>query len=417
MLSSLFGGLGAARTPLLWLCLVVGVNQLGFGIISPALPLYADSFGVSEAAIGLTVSIYGLGRLVLAMPAGQLADRWGRRWIMLAGTLITAIGSFLCGLAPTFELLVACRLVAGAGAGLIITGSHVILADISTPENRGRVLSLYQGWFILAIGLGPAPGGLLAEYFGLRAPFFAFAALALVAGFLAYAKVGETKARESHAASGAASAPGVAVAKKPRFWHALTIPGIALAGLIMFSQSFSRTGAIFVIAPLYGYEQLGLGPTQIGVTFTLGNLLMMVTITLAGPLIDRYGRKAIIVPSTLLSAVAFIVFGMASNFPVYLLGGALWGITGGIGGAAPAAYAADRAPPESVGSALGAYRTIGELGYLIGATLLGWISDQVGASPALFFTAGVFIVAGVVFWVFAPEKRRPVRGERLGATA
>lgn len=398
----LFPSLGSARGPLLWLCLVVGVNQLGFGIVSPSLPLYANTFGVSEAAIGLTVGVYGLGRLVLALPSGQLADRFGRRWILLAGTLVTSVGSLLCGLAPTFELLILFRLIAGAGAGMVLTGAQVILTDISTPENRGRMLSIYQGWFILAVGLGPAPGGLIAEHFGFRAPFFAFAGLALAAGLFAHVKVRESRGTALPAARPGGAAP----VKKPRPWHVLAIPGIALAGLVTFAQTFSRTGAVFTIAPLYGHESLGLTPSQIGWTFTLGSLLMMGAVGVSGFLLDRHGRKAAIVPSTLLSGGAFVAFALAGSYPMYLLAGALWGITGGIGSAAPAAYAADRAPREAVGLAMGVYRTLGEFGYLTGATLLGLIADRAGASVALFFTAGIFLVVGLSFWLWAPEERR-----------
>ena len=408
--NGLVGGLGSAAWPLFWLCLVIGVNQLGWGLISPSMPLYADSFGVSEAAVGLTVSVYGLGRVLLALPSGQLADRWGRRSIMLAGTLVTALGSLLCGIAPSFDLLLIFRLIAGAGAGMIMTGAHVILADITTPENRGRVMSIYQGWFLLAVGLGPAPGGLIAEWYGYRAPFFAFAALALAAGLIVYTKVGESRRRAGQVKPADTGRSGEAT-RPIGFWQVLTIPGIALAGLIMFSQSFSRTGAIFTIAPLFGHERLGLTPSQIGWTFTMANLLMVVMVALVGPLSDRYGRKTVIVPSTLLSASAFLTFALAGNYAVYLLAGALWGITGGMGGAAPAAYVADRAPRAAVGLALGTYRMLGDIGYLVGAALLGWISDQAGAGAALLVTAGMFLVVGTVFWAWAPEERRAAQPE------
>ena len=405
----LFGGLGSAAWPLFWLCLVIGVNQLGWGIISPSLPLYADSFGVSEAAVGLTVSVYGLGRVLLALPSGHLADRWGRRSIMLTGTLVTSVGSLLCGAAQSFDQLLIFRLIAGAGAGMIMTGAHIILADITRPENRGRVMSIYQGWFLLAVGLGPAPGGVIAEWLGYRAPFFVFAALALAAGLIVHTRLAESRrsaGRPGQAAAGQAADQPVKAERAMGFRQVLAIPGIALAGLVMFSQSFSRTGAIFTIAPLDGHQRLGLTPSQIGWTFTLANLLMVVMVALAGPLSDRYGRKAVIVPSTLLSASAFLTFALAGNYTVYLLAGALWGMTGGLGGAAPAAYVADRAPRAAVGVALGTYRMLGDLGYLIGAALLGWISDQTGAGSALLVTAGLFLVIGAVFWIWAPEERR-----------
>src|SRR5882757_500353 len=86
--------LTSERRVLLWMCLLVGVNQLGFGAMVPALPLYANSFGVSASAIGIAIAVYGFARFVAVLPGGKLADRWGRRPVLAIGGLISAIGSF-----------------------------------------------------------------------------------------------------------------------------------------------------------------------------------------------------------------------------------------------------------------------------------------------------------------------------------
>src|SRR6201994_3250814 len=78
------------RTILLWMCVLVGVNQLGFGAMVPSLPLYASSYGVSASAIGLAVAAYGLARFLAVLPGGQLADRWGRRPVLAIAGLISA---------------------------------------------------------------------------------------------------------------------------------------------------------------------------------------------------------------------------------------------------------------------------------------------------------------------------------------
>src|SRR5450756_505695 len=143
---------------LFWLCLVVGVNQLGFGLIVPIVPLFAASFGVAQTAIGLAISVYGLGRLLFDLPMGRLTDRLGRRTIIIAGTIITAVGSLLCGLSTDFAQLIVFRFIGGIGAATVLTGAQVMLADISTRENRGRIMSIYQGAFLFAVGFGPTPG-------------------------------------------------------------------------------------------------------------------------------------------------------------------------------------------------------------------------------------------------------------------
>jgi MFS family permease len=159
----------------LWMCVLIAVTQLGFGSIVPALALYARSFGVGQSAIGLAIAVYGLARFGVAMPAGQLADRLGRRRTLAIGGLVSAVGNLLCALAPDYPTFIAARFVAGAGAGLVLIAGQIVLADITTPVYRGRTMAIYQGVFLFAVGIGPFPGGLIAERFGLAAPFVVYA--------------------------------------------------------------------------------------------------------------------------------------------------------------------------------------------------------------------------------------------------
>ena len=152
------------------MCALIAINQLGFGSVVPVLALYARSFGVGQSAIGVAIGIYGLARFLVAVPSGQLADRLGRRVTLALGGLVTTAGNLLCAYAPTYAAFVGARFVAGAGAALVLTTGQIVLADITTPAHRGRTMAIYQGVFLFAVGVGPLPGGLLAERFGLQAP-------------------------------------------------------------------------------------------------------------------------------------------------------------------------------------------------------------------------------------------------------
>src|SRR5687768_11996723 len=105
-----------ARTILIWMCVLICVNQLGFGAIVPVVALYAEDFGVSQTAIGLTIAIYGLARFLINVPAGQLADVAGRRVTLATGGVVTVIGAILCAVAPSYALFLIARFIAGAGA-------------------------------------------------------------------------------------------------------------------------------------------------------------------------------------------------------------------------------------------------------------------------------------------------------------
>src|SRR5918911_4463902 len=123
----------ARHRVLVWMCVLIGVNQLGFGSIVPVVPLYAASFGVSTSAIGLAIAVYGLARFLVNLPAGRLADRIGRRGTLATGGLVTVLGNIACGLAPSYPLFLGGRFVAGAGAAMILTAGQIVLADVTVP--------------------------------------------------------------------------------------------------------------------------------------------------------------------------------------------------------------------------------------------------------------------------------------------
>jgi DHA1 family multidrug resistance protein-like MFS transporter len=400
------GALGrrlAENRTLTWVCLVIAVNQLGFGIIVPVTPIYARTFGVGEAAIGLVVAVYGLGRFLFSVPVGQAADRFGRKRTIFAGTLLTCAGSLLCGLAGDFTQLLIFRFIAGIGSTTVITGTQIVVADVATPENRGRMMSTYQGFFSFAVGVGPSVGGLVALLAGPRAPFFVFAVLTLVAGAVALTQLPETGGRRAVTALVGAKA-GTRPAGRGVVRRLLTNVGFLCVSLVTFQAAFTRTGAIFSVVPLAGVERIGLDAAAIGLAITAGNLLNLATIAAAGVLVDRYGRKPVIVPSCLLSAAAFAGFAYAMSYPAFVLSAVLWGIGSALGGST-AAYAADQAPPGGNGVTMGIYRMLSDAGYIIGPALMGIIAQSAGTQSALLTAAVIAVVAMVPFALLAPETR------------
>ena len=390
------------------LCAVIFLTQLGFGSIVPVVPLYAREFGVSQSAIGLTIAVYGLARFLVSMPTGWLADRLGRRWTLVLGEVATAAGNLLCGLSATYEQFLVFRFLAGAGSAMVLTSGQISLADVATPANRGRVMGIYQGVFLFAVGFGPLPGGLLAERFGLSAPFFVFAALGGLAGIVAFTQVPETRRlrekREKIESDATGNQRALPVVQQLRTLFSRV--GFLLISLVSFAQFFARTGAIFTVVPILGAVKLGLRPDQIGTGLTLVSLLNLGMVYFTGVLADRFGRKTIIVPSNLLTVVSMAALALAPSHGWFVAGLALWGIAGGVAGVVPAAYAADMAPPGMNALTMSTFRTVSEFGYVIGPLLLGWISDLSSGEAALFTTAGIFAATSALFAFFAPETRK-----------
>ncbi|MGN6032022.1 MAG: MFS transporter, partial [Thermomicrobiales bacterium] len=181
------------RTILVWMCALIAANQLGFGAVVPVVALYAKDFGVSQTAIGLTIAVYGLARFLVNYPSGQLADRFGRKPTLAIGGAITVLGTVACAIAPNYPVFLVARFVAGAGAAFVLTAGQIVLTDIAEPHNRGRVMAIYTGVFVFAVGAGSFPGGWLATHVGLASPFLANALLAGIVTVLALMFVPETK--------------------------------------------------------------------------------------------------------------------------------------------------------------------------------------------------------------------------------
>ena len=384
---------------LFWMCVLVGVNQLGFGAMIPSLPLYAQSFGVPSSAVGMAVAAYGLARFVSNVPSGQISERFGRRHSLAIGGLISGLGNLWCAVASGFPEFIIARFVAGFGAGLIVTTGQIVLADITTPERRGRMLALYQGTFLFSVGIGPFPGGLLAEHFGLRAPFIAAGTAALLAMIVAWFFVAETKDfGKSRVSTGA---PKLSFVEQVRLMTAKI--GFALISAIVLMGAIVRTGGLFTVIPILAKDRLDLSVAAIGFALMLGSVAGLATAYPLGWLTDRYGRKAVIVPATLLSGSSMLLYCVAPSYLWFVVASLVWGAAISALGTAPAAYAADSAPPGMNAAAMSIFRMIADLGYVAGPLALGLISDAFGAMAALILAASLVIASGVAFAFFAPE--------------
>lgn len=390
---------------LIWACILICVNQLGFGSIVPILPLYAETFGVSKALIGMTIAVYGLARFLMNVPTSAIADKYGRRQALALGGAVTVAGNLLSAVAGTYWLFLGGRFIAGAGAAMVITGTQIIVADISEKATRGRTMSIYMGTFMFAVGLGPLPGGVLGEYVSLSAPFYVYCVLGGVVGLLAWFKVPET--RGLRASQGEAPAPSMRFTAQLRLLTSQL--GFTLIAIVSFFTFFARTGAIFNLIPTLADNKIGLSSSQIGLGLAMISLVGLLFAYPSGVLVDKLGRKAVIVPSTLLSGAALVLFAFAPNFPMFVLACGTWAAASGIASAAPAAYAADMAPAGMNASAMGMYRMLADFGYVAGPLLLGAAADLFTTEAALIGTAVPVVAAGMVFMLKAPETHRAVR--------
>ncbi|MGE5379395.1 MAG: MFS transporter [Candidatus Saccharibacteria bacterium] len=389
--------------PTLVLSLVAFFVMMGVSIISPVLPAYALSFGVSLALVGLLISAFAVARVLLDIPAGMFSARFGMRRFMLIGLAIIAGSSIAAGLAPDYFTLLIARILEGVGSAMYTTVSITMVAKLAPRQSRGTHLSFYLSMFLLGTALGPAIGGTMSYYFGLNAPFLVYGLCAAASFILVYFLISEVRA-----------APGeterITLRQLARLVTSYDIISINLGTIAVF---IVRQGILNTIVPIYALYNLDVGAELLGIILTLSAAANLATMVIAGRLTDLYGRKPFMIVSLLLLAtlVAMLPFvGDVIGLTLVLLAmGLSIGLTGPI-----AAWVSDVTPPKEIGAAMGLFRTMGDIGFVVAPVTLAALAGEAGGKVGLL----PFMVASLVIIIFSIPLLRtkdPIGEERAAA--
>lgn len=369
--------------------------NLGWGLVSPILPLYAQSFDIPYVLVGLVITSNALGRIFCDIPLGAVCDRVGRRPLAIFGPLLVTISALLCGLAQGFYELILYRLITGVGMAMWMIARQAIIADSVDHSIRGRVLSTFQGVNMIGSATGPAVGGIIADLWGYRAPFFFYAAstfACLVASLLMVKESARTIQRKMKSRIGI---------DLRQFLGLLSFP-IMMAALTNFTNHV-RFAARATLVPLYGNDVLGLTTGEIGLVLSASTIANIATVMPGGYVVDKYGRKAGLIPAFLFSGLTFALFPFSTNFWGITLIATLLGVASGFGGGATMAVAADLSPEGSRGVFMGFWQTIGDLGMVVTPVVLGFFADNYGWVSPFFFTAALMLFTVATTQLFVKE--------------
>lgn len=378
------------RELLLSLYLPALVLALGQGIIAPALPVYAKSFNIGFGEAALLFVSYQVGTLGATFPTGVMIDRIGRRPVLLAGPLLSALSSLLTVFAGSYPELLVYRFIAGAAQEFWMQSRMAIIADTTTAGQRGRQVTWMVGLQRGGVLLGPALGGLLAELFDVRAPFVAYTVL-LVAILPAFIGVKET-ARPAKAATAdktTAAAPATAKPGGSLLAFILTTQILCFFA-VQFNATISR-GAQDSTFNLYAVYHYGVGPGDLGWMSLLAGIAALPIPFITGSWMDKWGRKRIIVPSFLLLALA-LSFVSATAFlqwslELYVLGYVLAQMAQGTTNGTMQVLGADMSPREARGVFLGIWRFVSQGGALIAPAVFAFVAERVSYGAAFFMLA------------------------------
>jgi len=375
------------------------VIALGFGLITPVLPQYAQSFGVGATASSIVVSTFAFFRLTFAPVGGRLISRLGERPVYLTGLLIVAASTGATAFAHSYWQLVLYRGLGGIGSTMFTVSAVALIVRLAPPEIRGRVSSAYGSAFLLGGIGGPVVGGLLGNL-GLRVPFLVYAvalvaAAALVGGLI-----------RPHALRPAADAP-----VRPLFTvrEALRDNAYRAALGSSFANGWANFGVRNAILPLLAAAVIGKEPWVAGMAlavFAAGNA---VGLTFSGRLSDRRGRRPFIIGGLLISGTATLVTGWAGNLPVLVAVSVIAGLGAGTLNPAQQASLADVVGNDrNGGRALATVQMAADLGSITGPILAGVLVDR-GSFALAFGATGAITLLAVLPWLRARETARLAR--------
>jgi DHA1 family tetracycline resistance protein-like MFS transporter len=294
--------------PLLVIFLTIFVNLVGFGIIIPLLPFYAETFGASPLAIGLLFAVFSLAQLVAAPILGSLSDRYGRRPVLILSLAGTVVSFVMMALAQSLAVLFVARIVDGLSGGNIST-ARAYVADVTKPEDRARAYGLIGAAFGLGFILGPAISGLLARI-SYTAPIWAAAGITVVAMVMAWLWLPESLPKASAAAVPSPFRDLADMLSRPGLRRVLVIDFVYWFAFAVFQTTF----ALFVA------RRFGLDAPATGYFFSaFGVLGAAVQVLLIHPIVSRIGDKPTFMLGLAFTAAGLVAATLAHSVALFAL--------------------------------------------------------------------------------------------------
>ena len=373
---------------------------VGFGIISPTLPLFARSFGVNHAQVGAILAAFAFARFATGLISGKLVDHFGERLVYSFGIGFVSITSFAAGFAQSYEQLLIFRAVGGFGSSMFSVAAGSILLRAVDDDHRARAQSLYNGSFLVGMMAGPVVGGALSG-FSLRAPM-------IIYGFLL---IGAS-------ASGAFLLRNSTLAAKPTATQerntitlrsALALKPYRSALIISFITSWVLFGMSRSILPLFMVEEIKVSPSFMGLGFTISTVINGIFLMKAGKLSDINGRRYSAVIGTSFLTLFILALALTTEPWMFLAASVIVGFGGAFLSTTPSAIVGDVLEGKG-GQVIGLFQMAGDAGAMVAPLILGAIADGYGYRPAFLVSAALMLVA-VAVSIKLPETRSSHLGQ------
>jgi len=363
----------------------VAMDMVGFGILLPVLPLYAEDFGASPATAAALVAVFSAAQMVAAPLWGRLSDRIGRRTVLVAALVGSCLGSLVTGLAGALWVLFAGRILDGFSGSSYAVGQAAV-ADLAEPEDRPRLLGLLAAAFGVGFVAGPLIGSIAA--LGSRElPFFVAAALAGANAMTALVRLPGGRPVASGTSSPALTANRIAL------WGSagLAVRRLALLSLVSMI-GFAGFEATFALLVERRFEAVG-DPTVYGLFATIGVLMVLVQTRVVGPVNARMGSRPALRAALVSVATGMAVLSFGGGWAGLAVALVLLVVGQGVFGPTLSNATVETVGNGARGTALGLQQGAGALGRIIGPLLAGVLMDQIGVGAPYLVAAALAMVS------------------------
>lgn len=375
---------------LLILALSVGLMMVGYGIVAPVFARRFDDLGAGVGALSLLMAAAAAGQFLFAPLMGALADRFGRRPLILVGLAAIVVANTIYLFIDTTASYIAVRFVLGALSAGILPAALGTVADLVPEERRAQSVGMVMGSYGVGFVVGPTIGGVLFDAWGFAAPFAASAVLGVITLVLAATRLPETR-RPAPAHAQATALPRVP-------WHQALPRPLALLGTLLLLDLLAILPFALVEPPMlfYFYDNLSFSATQFGLVVGAYGLTQAVGQLTLGRLSDRWGRAPLIALGFAMNIVFYGGMGFATDFGSMALVAAVGGLgTAFITPALSAAYL-DITAEQHRARVMGLKESMAALGGVLGPLASAAISGQFAPQQIFALAAGLAVLATLV---------------------
>ncbi len=392
---------------LLILSFAILVSMIGFGLIMPFLPIYAQMYGATDTQVGLMMGIFAVVRLATSPIGGWLADKIGRKPLMVFGMFLYTVVMYLFGTATTLPELFLYRGGQGAASGLVWPVAMAYVGDIVKEKDRGKAMGLYTLMFATGSAIGPMMGGLISTRYGLAMPFFITSLMALLSGLTLLFGLKESFIPGEQVDKISKKLPKASFLRPYQYLKSITPYPQTFLGISVGSFTlYFGLAALFPMLPIYGMGVLGLSSFEIGILFTVMGVVQMVFMFPSGCIADRVGHKKMIVIGAFIAAVFAGLIVLAVGFYSIIFIVAIYTMGRSISKPSIPALVTSLTPISKRGRGMGIYTFFENFAWAGGSIASGMISDLFGKQYPFIFAMIIGIIGTVIIIVTVVEPDR-----------